>query len=127
MPPETAKLLFDMRNAAERIGRFVDGKTFDDFQNDELLRSGVERQFEIIGEAMSRLVKLDPALAQQISEYRKISGFRNALIHGYDSIDDETTWNIVTAKLPILLGELSELLPPSAAPPFLDAQNDPSP
>jgi uncharacterized protein with HEPN domain len=48
-----------MKAAAERIGRFVTGKTFDDFLADELLRSGVERQFEIIGEAMTRLIKRD--------------------------------------------------------------------
>ena len=84
MPPETAKLIYDMKVASERIGRFVAGKAFDDFLHDELLRSGVERQFEIIGEAMSRLIKRDRRVAEKISEYRQIAGFRNALIHGYD-------------------------------------------
>jgi uncharacterized protein with HEPN domain len=88
MPPDTAKLLHDMKSASERIGRFVAGKTFPDYTGDELLRSGVERQFEIIGEAMSRLLKIDPETAKKITDYRKIAGFRNALIHGYDSIDD---------------------------------------
>jgi uncharacterized protein with HEPN domain len=46
MPPEVIKLLADMKNAAERVGRFVAGKTFDDFVSDEMLRSAVERQFE---------------------------------------------------------------------------------
>jgi len=100
-----------MLNASERIGRFVAGKSFDDYLNDELLRSGVERQFEIIGEAMTRLSKADRALAERITDYRKIAGFRNALIHGYDSIDDETSWNIVIDKLPILQRELKALLP----------------
>jgi uncharacterized protein with HEPN domain len=110
MPLETAKLLLDMKSAAERIGRFVAGKTFDDYLRDELLRSGVERQFEIIGEAMARPIKLDRAAAERISEYRKIAGFRNALIHGYDSIDDETSWGIITNKFPVLAGELATLL-----------------
>src|SRR5215210_7574603 len=100
MPPETAKLLHDMLRAAERIARFVAGKTFADYGSDDLLRSGVERQFEIIGEAMTRLVKLDVKLAERITNHRKIAGFRNALIHGYDSIDDETSWGIVQGKLP---------------------------
>jgi uncharacterized protein with HEPN domain len=78
---------------------------------DELLRSGVERQFEVIGEAMIRLMKRDRAVAVGITDYRKIAGFRNALIHGYDSIDDATSWDIVTTKLPILLAELNSLLP----------------
>jgi uncharacterized protein with HEPN domain len=116
MPPETAKLLYDMQQAAARILRFVSGKTFDDFVHDELLRSGVERQFEIIGEAMTRLVKHDAAVAQKITDYRKISGFRNALIHGYDSIDDVTSWGIVTIKLPILRAEVDELLKGSSPP-----------
>jgi uncharacterized protein with HEPN domain len=110
MPPETAKLLHDMKGAAERIGRFVAGKTFNDFLHDELLRSGVERQFEIIGEAVSRLVESDRAIVENISEYRQIAGFRNALIHGYDSIDDDTTWGVITKKLPVLPRELTALL-----------------
>jgi uncharacterized protein with HEPN domain len=109
MPPETSKLLHDMKSAAERIDRFVAGKTFEDYVKDELLRSGVERQFEIIGEAMVRLMTVDRATAQGISEYRKITGFRNALIHGYDAIDDATTWGVITKKLPLLREELDRL------------------
>jgi uncharacterized protein with HEPN domain len=110
MPPETAKLLYDMKNAADRLTRFVAGKTLDHFRNDELLRSAVERQFEIIGEAMSRLLKLDSATAARISDYRRISGFRNALIHGYDHIDDTISWSVIETKLPILRQELDVLL-----------------
>lgn len=49
------KLLFDMKQAADRLGRFADGRTFDDYVADDYFRSAVERQFEIIGEAMTRL------------------------------------------------------------------------
>jgi uncharacterized protein with HEPN domain len=111
MPPEISKLLFDMKRAAERIARFAAGKTLNDYVTDELLRSGIERQFEIIGEAMTRLIKRDRSVAEKISEYRRIAAFRNALIHGYDAIDDETSWGIIEKKLPILLRELDELLP----------------
>jgi uncharacterized protein with HEPN domain len=110
MPPETAKLLLDMQSAAQRIGRFVRGKTFDDYAGDEMLRSAVERQFEIIGEAMTRLLKKNASVAERISDCRKISGFRNALVHGYDSIDDETSWGIIARKLPILIAEVERLL-----------------
>jgi uncharacterized protein with HEPN domain len=112
MPPETAKLLWDMKMSAERIGRFTVGKTFDDFLHDEYFRSAVERQFEIIGEAMTRLIKRDRATAERITEYRGIAGFRNALIHGYDSIDDDTTWRIIITKLPVLLREVNAMMPP---------------
>jgi uncharacterized protein with HEPN domain len=110
MPPEIAKLFYDMQQAAARIERFVGAKTYDDYLKDEMLRSALERQFEIIGEAMTRLIKRDATVAAQITDYRKIASFRNALIHGYDSIDDETSWGIVTTKLPILKRELDELL-----------------
>ena len=68
------------------------------------------RAFEIIGEAMTRLIKLDRTVAEKLTDYRKIAGFRHALIHGYDSIDDETSWGIMTHKLPTLSRELYQLL-----------------
>ena len=110
MPLEVAKLLWDMQNAAQRIEEFAAGKTLGDFKSDALLRSGIERQFEIIGEAMTRLLRTDASVAAKISDSRKISGFRNVLIHGYDSIDDEISWGIVQDKLPILRREIDELL-----------------
>jgi uncharacterized protein with HEPN domain len=70
----------------------------------------VERQFEIIGEAMSRLIKRDPTVCEKISDYRKIAGFRNALIHGYDAIDDVISWGVITRKLHALRAELDQLL-----------------
>lgn len=110
MQPETAKLLWDMSNAAARIQKFTAGKSFDDYAADDLLRSGVERQYEIIGEAMTRLIKRDRATALRISEYHRISGFRNVLIHGYDTIRDSLTWRTVHEKLPILVDELKRLM-----------------
>ena len=59
---------------------------------------------------MTRLVKADAAMAQKISDYRKIAGFRNAIVHGYDAIDDKISWGIVTTKLAILRKELDQLL-----------------
>jgi uncharacterized protein with HEPN domain len=110
MQPDIAKLLLDMKQAGERIKRFTAGKTYDDYVSDELLRSGVERQFEIIGEAMSRLVKQNRSIAERITDHRKIAGFRNALIHGYDAIDDLISWGVITQKLNVLLDELHLLL-----------------
>lgn len=110
MPPEIAKLLYDMREAAERIARFAHNRSFDDYVNDEMLRSAIERQFEIIGEAMTRLIKRDRSTAEKITDYRKIAGFRNVLIHGYDAVDATTSWGIVINKLPVLRTELDTLL-----------------
>jgi uncharacterized protein with HEPN domain len=110
MPPETAKLLQDMVSAAGRVERFTAGKSYDDYANDDLLRSAVERQFEIIGEAMTRLMKHDRSVAERLTDYRKIAGFRNALVHGYDAIDDLISWGVVTQKLHVLRSELERLL-----------------
>jgi len=70
----------------------------------------VERQFEIIGEALTRLARLDEAIAQRISEYRRIIAFRNILVHGYAQVDDRLVWDIVETKLDALRGEVTSLL-----------------
>lgn len=110
MQPRTKALLFDMQHAALGIASYVQGKSLDDYLQDEMLRSAVERQFEIIGEAMTRLRKSDALMAARISEYERIVSFRNALIHGYDQIDHRTIWRIIEQKLPILTAELEQLL-----------------
>ena len=115
MPPRNKALLFDMQHAALGIATYVEGKTLEDYLRDEMLRSAVERQFEIIGEAITRLRKFDPSIAARISEYDRIVAFRNVLIHGYDQIDHATTWRIVQEKLPTLQRELDELLKESPA------------
>jgi uncharacterized protein with HEPN domain len=110
MPHDPKKLLYDMKEAADRVVRFVGARTFDDFVSDELIRAAVERQFEIIGEAMTRLRKSSPEIAARITNYTKISMFRNILIHDYDVIDYKIAWNIILTHLPILRRELDELL-----------------
>lgn len=110
MPPEVEKLLRNMADAASLITEFAKGKTLVDLRTDKLLRSGIYYQFAVIGEALSRLRGLDPTLAARISEYTRIIGFRNQVIHGYATIDDEITWRIVKEKLPILQREVMQLL-----------------
>ena len=88
MQLEARKFLFDVQEAAKLVRTFTAGRTFTDYQADPMLRSAVERQFEIMGEALNKLAKLDPATAARISDYRRIVSFRNVLIHGYDSIQD---------------------------------------
>ena len=75
-----------------------------------MLRAAVERQFEIIGEALTRLVRLDERLAGRISEYRRIVDFRNILIHGYADVDDRVVWDVVQTKVPVLRREVEALL-----------------
>ncbi len=74
---EVKKYLFDIRSAADRLAEFLAGKTFADYQRDAMLRAAVERQFEIIGEAISQLARFDEELAARIIHFRRIVAFRN--------------------------------------------------
>jgi uncharacterized protein with HEPN domain len=109
MELEVSKLLYDMEQAVTPIQEFTQGKQFTDYQQDALLRSGVERQFEIIGEAMNRLKRVDATVLDKISYQQRIIGFRNILAHGYDSVSNEMVWDIVQNYLGILTQELNAL------------------
>ena len=110
MQLEAKKLLEDIRQACEEILAFTNGKVFQDYMQDSLLRSGVERQFEIIGEALNRLVKAAPDVAGQVSQCKRIISFRNILIHGYDLVEDAVVWDIVAKDLPLLHSQVVKLL-----------------
>jgi uncharacterized protein with HEPN domain len=110
MRPEARKYLWDALQGAERITRFVQDQTLQSYQHDELLRSAVERQFEIIGEALSQLRRVDPAVAAAVPELTRIVAFRNILIHGYASVDDKLVWGVVEGKLAALVSALHDLL-----------------
>lgn len=107
---ETNKYLYDIQRAVNLLLEFTAGKTFDDYVREAMMRAAVEREFEIIGEALAQLAKLDAVLVARISNYRRIIAFRNILIHGYADVDDQLVWGIVEAKLPVLTKEIAELL-----------------
>ena|SRR5437763_1087895 len=110
MPHSPPVLLEDIRQAAQRIQDFTASRSLPDYQTDDLLRAAVERLFIVIGEALSRLEKVDSALVNQISDYRKIIGFRNVLVHGYEIIDDPIVWETIQQHLPILKKQVEKLL-----------------
>ena len=110
MHADARKLLWDARQAAERVARFTAGKTFVDYEANDYLRSAVERQFEIIGEALNQLRRLDPTTATAIPELSRIVAFRNVLIHGYASVDNRLVWGVVEANLASLCATLDMLL-----------------
>ena len=110
MKEAARKRLLDALTACETIGEFVGSKDFADYEADALLRSAVERQFEIVGEAIGRAAQEEDALHERLPELRKVVGLRNRLIHGYDSVDDAIVWDIVQHKLPALRVELANLL-----------------
>jgi uncharacterized protein with HEPN domain len=116
MQRDARAFLWDARNAAEAITAFTRGKNFDDFAGDLLLRSAVERQFEIAGEALSQLAKSHGDIAAKVPDLRRIIAFRNLLIHGYAVVDRVTVWRVIEENLPELAAALGALL---------DAENEP--
>jgi uncharacterized protein with HEPN domain len=110
MQLELKKHLADALLAAERIGSFTRDKDLAVYHNDDLLRSAVERQFLIIGEAMVRIRGVDLAVLERISESRRIIRFRNILVHGYDVVSHEVVWDVIRNDLPVLRAELEALL-----------------
>ena len=110
MNDETRKNLIDILQAAEEIQNFVCGMDFKAYQNNPITKRAIERDFEIIGEALNRIKNTDDELLEKISEHRRIIGFRNILIHGYDIVDETIVWQAVTNHLPILIEEIKEIL-----------------
>jgi uncharacterized protein with HEPN domain len=110
MHADARKLLWDALQAAERAANFTRGKTFADYQADDLLRSGVERQLAIVGEALNQLRRIDPAIASAIPQLARIVGFRNVLIHAYASVDSRIVWGIIEVDLDPLRSCLDALL-----------------
>ena len=110
MRNDPKKLLFDVIASGRSIRDWCNGRSFSDYVADRQLRRAVEREFEIIGEALSRLPAADPAIAASIGELHRIVGFRNRIIHGYDTVDDATVWGIIEGHLPRLIEEAETLL-----------------
>ena len=109
MRVETRACLHDIAGAADLIAEFTAGRRYADYVRDAMLRAAVERQFEIVGEALAQLVKLDIEVAVRISHYRSIIGFRNILVHAYAKVDDRLVWDAVEGKLPLLRREVGAL------------------
>lgn len=82
------------------------------------MRSAVERQFEIVGEALGRAAREAPELNEAMPEIPRIVGLRNRLIHGYDSVDDQIIWDIVQTKIPALREKLKIALDAAGFPPI---------
>ena len=94
---------------ARRSVSFTAGRTFQEYEQSFLLRSAVERQFEIVGEALRRLTAVDPALAGRISHHATIIAFRNIIAHGYDALDNKLVWGVIEDDLQALIAEARAL------------------
>jgi uncharacterized protein with HEPN domain len=110
MKDESLAPLHDILTAGSAVRLFVSGRSFEDYTTDDLLRSAVERKFEIIGEALNRVRRDDPVVLDRIREHRSVISFRNILVHGYDTIDDRIVWSVIQDGLPRLLDDVQQLL-----------------
>ena len=102
--------LYDVMQSCQRIQTFTQGLDFQTYTSDDLIRSAVERQFIIIGEALNRIKRLDLTVYDRIRYADQIVGFRNILVHGYDVISDQLVWQVVQSHLPELAEDCQGLL-----------------
>jgi uncharacterized protein with HEPN domain len=101
--------LLDIQNSIDSINEYLGTeRNFNTYESNKLLRRAVERELEIIGEAVNRILKVDPAI--DISDSRRIVNLRNLVIHAYDSVDNVIIWGIIDKDLPLLKNQVAELL-----------------
>lgn len=110
MDERVEKWLYDIRFSIEEIEKFLENteRTYASFKQNLMLKRAIERNLEIIGEAINRILARQPDI--EISNARKIVNLRNLVIHSYDSISDENIWSIVINNLPALKIEIQQLL-----------------
>lgn len=109
MPRATRQLLEDVIDSGQFIMDSTAGVTEHEFMENRLLRNATERNFEIVGEALSRLARQDPQILSLIPDYREIIGLRSIIAHGYDEVDASRLWAIVNHDLPGLIARVRAL------------------
>jgi uncharacterized protein with HEPN domain len=110
---EIQSRLWHIAEAAPRLIHMTSGRTRADYETDITFQWAVDRGLLIIGEAATRLRRIDPGITAHITNVHGIIGFRNKLVHEYPDVDSEEVWRIIQNDLPLLLSEVRALLPPS--------------
>jgi uncharacterized protein with HEPN domain len=112
MDERILKWLYDIKICIEEIDSFFkeEEKDFFKYQKNVMLKRAVERNLEIIGEAVNRIITRNNSFTKKISNAKAIIGLRNQVIHAYDNISDENIWSILTNHLPKLSLELNALI-----------------
>jgi uncharacterized protein with HEPN domain len=113
MDERISKWLFDIQIAGSEIHDFLRQNKIEsaiDYNQNIILKRAVERNLEIIGEAINRIVKRDESFLEILPESKSIIGLRNLIIHAYDGVSDEMIWSVVTYHPPLLMKQVSELI-----------------
>lgn len=112
MDERILKWLFDVKMSIDEISEFFhnEEKDFFRYRNNVMLKRAVERNLEIIGEAINRIITRDSSYNEKITNAKAIIGLRNHVIHAYDNISDENIWSILTNHLPKLKIEIENLI-----------------
>jgi uncharacterized protein with HEPN domain len=110
MQLEVKKYLFDIVQATTDIERYTSGLNYSGYASDGMVQAAVERKFEVVGEALNRITRLDAPLLQNITDHQRIVDFRNVIAHGYDAVDNELIWSAVLNHLPKLKRQAEQLL-----------------
>lgn len=107
---DPAKYLYDMLSSCDFLIAFTADKTPEQYKEDRAFRSAVERELQIIGEALMQLDRHYPNVAARIPDSVNIIRFRHILVHGYDRLNPVTVWNAIETKLVPLKARLEALL-----------------
>ncbi len=113
MDERILKWLYDIKIAIDEIDTYFESEPQDFFtyRKNVMLKRAIERDLEIIGEAINRIITKDATFDGKISNAKAIIGLRNQVIHAYDSISDEIIWSILINHLPKLKIEVENLIP----------------
>lgn len=112
MDERVLKWLHDIKMAIDEIDSYFNTfeKDFFKYRGNTILKRAIERDLEIIGEAVNRILQRNPEFSDSISNARSIIGLRNQVIHAYDNISDENIWSVLINHLPKLKAEVESLI-----------------
>jgi uncharacterized protein with HEPN domain len=110
MHPKSPAQLREIRQRCQRIAAVAADLAREDYLASPEVQAQVERHLEVIGEAISRLARTDPVIADRVTDWRGIVGLRNVIAHGYDVIEQARLWEVIHSNLALLLEEVEVLL-----------------
>jgi uncharacterized protein with HEPN domain len=109
MPRKLEAYIEEILRSISEIESFITGMDFTNYSQDEKTKSAVERKLLNIGEALNQACQINQSIENKITDFRKIIGFRNILVHGYFGVDDSLVWDVIHNKLKQLENDIKLL------------------